>query len=1032
MKKLFLISLSLLLCFTISQAENYTDENGVTWTYSVNDGNAFIDGVEGYSENVIVPNSILGMPVTRINRTFRNNTTIKNVTIPTSVTVIMSQAFEGCTRLLHVEGLSNCSTISNDAFSNCSSLKTVDLAECTSISNSAFYGCNQLANIGNLSKCLSIGTNAFRNCYKLVSVGSLESLQTVGASAFYDCDLLVATINLDLLTSVQNYAFSNCRKLSFEGSFSNCSSIGTYAFSECSNFSDVKIHSNTLSSIGDYAFQGSVKNIDIKAPNLVSIGRNAFTGALIFSINTTTPPSLGAYVFNSNTIISVPDALVNSYKVADGWSTYASRIFSDVTKIDYDIDVEALSNSSAVHATIGEANLDNVVSLKVTGTINSYDVMIIRNKMPNLHSINLSNARIVANDYEYYQGCKTTDDVIGDYFFYGMGNLLSIKLPNTITAIGHDAFRACGGLTSIDLPEGLVSIGDQAFWSCSNIKIINFPSTLKYIGPSNFVGTKITTLVFPPSLKQIGYYCFGSCGQLREVRIPSSITSIGSRAFENCTGITDVYTYTIEPTSISQETFAGCVFANITLHVPNTSYYNYYWNTQWSRFTMLSEFDEPYEYFYLNHDYTLDDNNGRIDGEPDADLNPGSGLIVEGNEDQDLDDVNVIDDGTSSGSIIGDGNIDANNLYIEKTIKKNQWYFFCFPYRIRIADIQCEGNWVFRWYDGEERANNGYGGWKHMPIAQEYLEPNQGYIFRCDRNTTLLIPVQKAQYGKFSGNDEQIALNHYPSSNAEDASWNFMGQPYPCYYDIDESNFDGPITVWNGTSYETVRPGDDEYHLSPFEGYFVQKPVGQSTMEFDSDGRHTYQQWDGIVAQKQQAPRRSPAETGRYLVNLTLTDGVTTDKTRVVYNEKCTADYEIGTDAAKFMSDGVAQLYSLDSKQVRYSINERPMGEVSLGYVAPNAGTMTISGKRMDADVMLRDNQTGETFDLSNGEYTFTTEAGTFEQRFTLLLANGATGIKTAKAEGEQSPIYTVDGKRVTETKANQLYIKEGKKLINK
>jgi hypothetical protein len=259
-----------------------------------------------------------------------------------------------------------------------------------------------------------------------------------------------------------------------------------------------------------------------------------------------------------------------------------------------------------------------------------------------------------------------------------------------------------------------------------------------------------------------------------------------------------------------------------------------------------------------------------------------------------------------------------------------------------------------------------------------------------------------------------------------------MGQPYPCYYDIDETNFDGPITVWNGTSYETVRPGDDEYHLSPFEGYFVQKPVGQSTMEFDSDGRHTYQQWDGIVAQKQQVPRRSPAETGRYLVNLTLADGVTTDKTRVVYNEKCTAEYEIGTDAAKFMSDGVAQLYSLDAKQVRYSINERPMGEVSLGYVAPNAGTMTISGKRMDADVMLRDNQTGETFDLSNGEYTFTTEAGTFEQRFTLLLANGATGIKTAKAEGEQSPIYTVDGKRVTETKANQLYIKEGKKLINK
>ena len=695
------------------------------------------------------------------------------------------------------------------------------------------------------------------------------------------------------------------------------------------------------------------------------------------------------------------------------------------------VNVTALDNASGVFAALTADEVETVENLKVVGSINSYDIITFNNKMTNLKRLDLENANIVACDYEYRSGYKTEDNVIGSQMFYGQSKYLSIILPKTITLIKEFVFCGCSKITSMVIPEGVIGINRSGFHNCVNLETIELPSTITYIGSHCFAFCqKLQNISLPPNLSTIEYDAFYCCYALEEIRIPSSVKSIGDGAFEGCSKLNTIYTYTIEPTSISQTAFS--TYATATLYIPEQSRNNYYWDTEWSQFHQLVEFNEPYHYFYLNHDYTLDDNNGRIDGEPDADLNPGSGLIVEGNEDQDLDDVHVIDNGTSSGSIIGDGNIDANNLYIEKTIKKNQWYFFCFPYRIRIADIQCEGNWVFRWYDGEERANNGYGGWKHMPIAQEYLGPNQGYIFRCDRNTTLLIPVQKAQYGKFSGNDEQIALNHYPSSNAEDASWNFMGQPYPCYYDIDETNFDGPITVWNGTSYETVRPGDDEYHLSPFEGYFVQKPVGQSTMEFDSDGRHTYQQWDGIVAQKQQVPRRSPAETGRYLVNLTLADGVTTDKTRVVYNEKCTAEYEIGTDAAKFMSDGVAQLYSLDAKQVRYSINERPMGEVSLGYVAPNAGTMTISGKRMDADVMLRDNQTGETFDLSNGEYTFTTEAGTFEQRFTLLSANGATGIKTAKAEGEQSPIYTVDGKRVTETKANQLYIKEGKKLINK
>ena len=768
-------------------------------------------------------------------------------------------------------------------------------------------------------------------------------------------------------------------------------------------------------------------------------------------------------------IIKVPSASVASYRNATGWHLVASKIISSNAQTNYDIISTAKDASSGIYEKIEEDNLLNVISLKVTGSINSYDFFVLRTKMLNLRHLDLSDANIVANDYKYYENYCSKDNTITPYCLYtlfsiklprsivsiegpfGIGNITKevvmyeglkyigpnsfsnysfdeLVLPNGLETIANDAFYNTK-VENLILPEGLKTIGARAFYR-NSAKNIAFPSTLIEIGNDAFAGCNDKKISLPTSLIKIGQGAFEGCPSLEELRIPSSVKEIGNNAFSGCPSLNNIYTYTIEPTTINQNTFD---FRDVdVLHVPSTSYYNYYWHTQWGQFKHFVSFDDSYEYFYLNNDYTLDDNTGRIDGEPDADLNPGSGLIVEGNEDQDLDDVHVIDDGTSSGSIIGDGNIDANNLFFEKTIKKNQWYFFCFPYRIKIADIQCEGNWVFRWYDGEERANNGYGGWKHMPIAQEYLEPNQGYIFRCDRNTTLQIPVEKAQYGKFSGNDEQIALNHYPSSNAEDASWNFMGQPYPCYYDIDETNFDGPITVWNGTSYETVRPGDDEYQLSPFEGYFVQKPLGQSTMEFDSDGRHTYQQWDAIVEKKQQAPRRSPAQTGRYLINLTLTDGMTIDKTRVVYNEKCTTDYEIGTDAAKFMSDGVTQLYSLDTKQVRYSINERPMGEVCLGYVAPNAGTMIISGKRMDADVMLRDNQTGEVFDLSNGAYTFTTEAGTFDQRFTLLLAKSATGIKTVKADGEQSLIYTVDGKRVSETKTNQLYIKEGKKLINK
>jgi hypothetical protein len=1031
MKKLFLITLSLIMSITVSFADTYTDDNGVTWSYSVDGDNITITGAEGLGETVVVPGTIAEKSVTTLSGTFSNNTTIKNVTVPTSVTSIGLHTFYGCTRLLHVEGLSNCTIMSDFAFYCCSKLKSVDLLECRTIGFRAFYSCSQLTNVGSLAKCQSIGESAFRSCVKLTAIGNLNSLTSVGTDAFFGCKELSATINTDVFLSIPVGVFEDCSKMNFEGKFVNCTSIGNNAFWGCSSFTDVKIESSVLESIGTYAFC-SAKCVEIKAPQLLSINSSAFLNAFVVSINTTTPPTLGANVFNNNTTFSVPDALVETYKAATGWIAYASHILSDETQINYDITVTALDNSSAIHAAIGENNLANVVSLKVSGTINSYDIMIIRNKMPNLHNLNLSDASIVANDYEYYTGFHTEDNAIGAYAFYQLTKLFSVELPRTITCIGNNAFRNCTNLQEAIIPEGVTKIQGMAFYGCSNLATVAFPSSLINIEDFAFEGCAFTSVSLPPNLLNIANCAFNRNGNLREIRIPSSVVSIGNSAFVGCNNLLDIYTYTIEPTSIYEETFSN--YTTATLHVPSTSFQNYYWDTEWSQFTTLAAFDEPYEYFYINKDYTLDEDNGRIDGEPDADLNPGSGLIVEGDEDQDLDDIHMKEDDDMGSSIIGDGNISANGLYIEFTIKKNKWYFYSFPYRIKLADIVCEGSYTFRVYDGEERANNGYGGWKHMPEAAEYLEPGQGYIFRCNQNTTLQIPVEKTEFGKFEGEDCQQNLETYASAgHPEDASWNFLGNPYPSYYDIDETGYDGPITVWNGTAYESVRPGDDEYHLRPFEAFFVQKPTNQEALEYDADGRHTYQQWDKIVEQKAQARRRaSGVERTRHLINLVLSDGINTDKARVVFNEKCSADYEIGTDAAKFMATDRPQLYTIDGKQVRYAINERPEGEVRLGYVATEAGEMTISTKRMDKAVVLYDTETGISTDLSQTGYTFTTEAGTFNQRF-ILRSAGATGINSSLTESsENASVYTLDGVQVENTKPRQVYIQEGKKIISK
>ena len=693
------------------------------------------------------------------------------------------------------------------------------------------------------------------------------------------------------------------------------------------------------------------------------------------------------------------------------------------TKIEYDISVNVDNSRSALHEVIGEENLNKVVSLKVKGGINSYDIMVIRNKMDNLRYLDLTDANIVANSYEYYSGCHTEDNIIGDYSFYNLTKLISVKLPKNVTTIGNYAFSRCSYLKEVEFPNKLKSIGNYAFGDVSSngtilteliipfgvntigsyafgynrhLKHVDLPATLKTMGSGVFYCCDLLeSISLPTSLELIPSKAFYWCEGLTRVDIPSTIISIGDNAFGGCSNLNDVFTYIVEPTPISMNTFSN--YASATLHVPATSYYNYWYDTEWSQFKNVEEFIGTYEYFYINEDFTIGEEKGTITGDidaddPDADLNPGSGLIIETDKTnpQELDEVHIKAKGSDCASVISASNFVANKVYFDIEVSAGRWYFLSFPFNVKKADIQAPGSYVFRIYNPAERAN-GKVGWQNW--IGDLLQKGQGYIFQCAKAGTLSLCVEKAAADWDAENRPQ-SLTANPATNAQDASWNFVGNPQTSYFDIDKTGYTQPITVWNGTSYDAVRPGDDSYALAPFEAFFVQKPDNKSAIDFPADGRHTKIQWAEEQTKKAAARRMNGVSTDRQLINLTLTDGTNTDKTRVVFNEQKQKGYEMDCDAPKFLSsEQVPQLYTLDQQQSRYAINERPTGEVRLGYVATKNGELTISAQRMDQPMMLRDTKLQITHDLSLGDYTFTTEAGTFESRFVLTPDGSATAV---------------------------------------
>ncbi len=147
-------------------------------------------------------------------------------------------------------------------------------------------------------------------------------------------------------------------------------------------------------------------------------------------------------------------------------------------------------------------------------------------------------------------------------------------------------------------------------------------------------------------------------------------------------------------------------------------------------------------------------------------------------------------------------------------------------------------------------------------------------------------------------------------------------------------------------------------------------------------------------------------------------------------------------DASKFqsMDNSVPQLFTLDADGTRYAINERPSGDgvVKMGLYVSAGGTYTINIGRCDVEkVMLVDYLTGETIDLSSGEYAFKTDAGTFTDRFELVFDadNSATGIKDLEDNNVVNSntgdaIYNIAGQRVNANATRGIYIVNGKKVI--
>lgn len=519
-------------------------EDGVIYSYN-KDNTAYVLSSNKNAKNIKIKDKITqngkDYVVSKIfTNAFKNYESLKQISLPDTITSIANSAFENCTSLSSIDLPTSLVTIEEEAFSGCESLENVYIpsnvseigfyafTKCYSLIsfdvdiNNKFYKAEDgiLYNKENSLVQYPLGINQ-----KDITIKNGVNVILDGAFAY---DKTIENIDLNEVIEVGSYAFSHMEQLTNVTFTDSVLTLDEGCFAYCNNLHYVDLNDN-LTSIGNFAFYNCTSLYGVYIPGSVAdVGKDVFADSISViiyiskDINTdnwdTRWNSSGYKVYRgiSGTNVGIIDGIVYQFSGNDAYVLGHTKIIenliilSEITYNDQTYEIKQIKQNAFT-------NDVNIKTILLGPNISSIDTGAF-NECTSLESLIIYEGK-TAIEYNAFNGCTSLNYIslgnnirrissaafidvpLAAYNIYNGAYYLGVK-ENKDLGLKSNPYlylikSQAKNITSCNTHVNTQVLADEAFYNCVKLSSLTLHNNLTYLG--NY------SLYYTSSLKSITY-----------------------------------------------------------------------------------------------------------------------------------------------------------------------------------------------------------------------------------------------------------------------------------------------------------------------------------------------------------------------------------------------------------------------------------------------------------------------------------------------------------------------------------------------